>query len=36
VRVYQVKGREWVPVTEWVRGYQDEVWKLIKEAGAKK
>ncbi len=35
VRVYQVKGREWVPVTEWLRGYQDEVWKLIREAGKK-
>lgn len=35
VRVYQVKGREWVPVTEWIRGYQDEVWKLVKEAGKK-
>jgi branched-chain amino acid transport system substrate-binding protein len=35
VRVYQVKGREWVPVTDWIRGYQDEVWKLIKETGKK-
>jgi branched-chain amino acid transport system substrate-binding protein len=36
VRVYQVKGKEWVPVTEWLRGYQDEVWKLVREAAAKK
>ncbi len=35
VRMYQVKGKEWVPVTDWFRGYQDEVWKLIKEAGKK-
>ncbi len=32
VRVYQVKGKEWVPVTDWIRGYQDDVWKLVREA----
>jgi len=24
-----------VPVTDWIQGYQDEVWKLVKEAGKK-
>jgi branched-chain amino acid transport system substrate-binding protein len=33
VRVYQVKGREWVPVTDWIRGYREEVLQLVKEAG---
>ena len=32
VRVYQVKGKEWVPVTDWIRGYRDEVIKLVNEA----
>src|SRR5262249_6690286 len=25
MRVYQVKGKEWVPVSGWIRGYHDEV-----------
>ncbi|MBI4609533.1 MAG: ABC transporter substrate-binding protein [Candidatus Rokubacteria bacterium] len=36
VRVYQVKGKEWVPVTDWIRGYRDEVFKLVNEANKKK
>ena len=32
VRIYQVKGKEWVPVTDWIRGYRDEVIKLVNEA----
>ena len=35
VRVYQVKGKEWVPITDWMRGYNDEVWQLVKEAAKK-
>jgi branched-chain amino acid transport system substrate-binding protein len=35
VRVYQVKGREWVPVTDWIRGYNDDVWELVKAAAKK-
>jgi branched-chain amino acid transport system substrate-binding protein len=35
VRIYQVKGKQWVPVTEWFTGYRDIVWELIKEAAAK-
>ncbi len=35
VRVYQVKGREWIPVSDWFRGYRDEVLQLVKEAGRK-
>lgn len=32
VRVYQVKGQAWVPVSDWIRGYRDEVLQLVKEA----
>ncbi len=32
VRLYQVKGKEWVPATDWIRGYRDEVIKLVNEA----
>jgi branched-chain amino acid transport system substrate-binding protein len=35
VRIYQVKGRQWVPVTDWFTGYRAVVWELIKEAAAK-
>ncbi len=35
VRVYQVKGTEWVPITDWVRGYRDEVMALVKKANQK-
>ena len=35
LRVYQVKGREWVPVSGWIRGYRDEVMALVKGANAK-
>ncbi len=31
-RIYQVKGTEWVPVTEWFRGYRDDVMALVREA----
>lgn len=35
VRVYQVKGSAWVPVTDWTRGYRDQVMELVKDANAK-
>jgi branched-chain amino acid transport system substrate-binding protein len=35
VRIYQVKGKQWIPVTDWFTGYRDVVWELIKEAAAK-
>jgi len=35
VRVYQVKGTEWVPISDWVRGYRDEVMVLVKKANTK-
>ena len=35
VRVYQVKGTEWVPVGDWIRGYREEVTALVKEANKK-
>jgi branched-chain amino acid transport system substrate-binding protein len=34
IRVYQVKGKGWVPVTEWTRGYRDQVMDLVNEANA--
>ena len=30
LRVYQVKGTEWVPVSDWIRGYRSEVMALVK------
>jgi branched-chain amino acid transport system substrate-binding protein len=30
MKVYQVKGKEWVPVSGWIRGYRDEVMALGK------
>jgi branched-chain amino acid transport system substrate-binding protein len=35
VRIYQVKDKKWVPVTDWFTGYREVVWDLIKEAAAK-
>jgi branched-chain amino acid transport system substrate-binding protein len=35
VKVYQVKGNEWVPVSDWIRGYRDEVMALVKKANNK-
>ena len=35
VRIYQVKEKKWVPVTDWFTGYREVVWDLIKEAAAK-
>jgi branched-chain amino acid transport system substrate-binding protein len=35
VRIYQVKGKNWVPATDWFTGYQEVVWELVKEAAAK-
>jgi hypothetical protein len=35
VRIYRVKGKQWVPATDWFTGYRDVVWDLIKEAAAK-
>ena len=35
VRLYQVKGTEWVPVGDWFRGYREEVMALVKQANKK-
>jgi branched-chain amino acid transport system substrate-binding protein len=35
LRLYQVKGNGWVPVTDWMRRYHDEVMALAKKANAK-
>jgi branched-chain amino acid transport system substrate-binding protein len=35
VRIYQVKGQEWVPITDWFRGYRDEVMAQVKQANKK-
>jgi branched-chain amino acid transport system substrate-binding protein len=35
MKVYQVKGSEWVPVSDWIRGYRDEVMTLVRKANAK-
>lgn len=35
VRMYQVKGTEWVPITDWFRGYREEVLALVKSANKK-
>src|SRR5436309_615236 len=35
VRMYQVKGTEWVAITDWIRGYRDEVMTLVKQANKK-
>jgi branched-chain amino acid transport system substrate-binding protein len=34
-RFYQVKGTEWVPITDWIRGYREEVLALVKSANKK-
>jgi branched-chain amino acid transport system substrate-binding protein len=35
VRIYQVKDKQWVSVTDWFTGYREVVWELVKEAAAK-
>ena len=35
VKVYQVKGNAWVPVSDWTRGYRDEAMALVKQANKK-
>ena len=35
LRVYQVKGNEWVPVSGWIRGYREEVMALVRKANHK-
>src|SRR5262249_31619556 len=35
VRLYQVKGNAWVPVTDWTRAYRDEAMALVKKANTK-
>ena len=35
LKVFQVKGNEWVPVSDWIRGYRDEVMALVKKANAR-
>jgi branched-chain amino acid transport system substrate-binding protein len=35
LRLYQVKGSAWVPLTDWFRGYHDEVMALAKKANAR-
>jgi len=35
LRLYQVRGRAWVPLTDWSRGYRDEVMQQVRKANAK-
>jgi branched-chain amino acid transport system substrate-binding protein len=35
LRVYQVKGSAWVPVSDWMRGYRDEVMALVRNANGR-
>lgn len=35
LRIYQVKGTQWVPVTDWARGYRDDVMALVRKANGK-
>jgi branched-chain amino acid transport system substrate-binding protein len=35
MKVYQVKGSEWVPVSDWIRGYRDDVMALVRKANNK-
>jgi branched-chain amino acid transport system substrate-binding protein len=35
LRVYQVTGTEWVPVSGWIRDYRDEVMTLVRAANKK-
>jgi len=35
LRVYQVKGNGWVPVSDWIRGDRAEVMALVKKANNK-
>jgi branched-chain amino acid transport system substrate-binding protein len=35
IRMYQVKGTEWVPISDWIRGYRDEVLAEVKKANKK-
>lgn len=35
LRVCQVRGSEWVPVSGWIRGYRDEVMALVRAANKK-
>jgi hypothetical protein len=35
LRVHQVKGNEWVPVSEWMRGYRDETMALVRSMNKK-
>jgi branched-chain amino acid transport system substrate-binding protein len=35
LRVYQVKGTEWVPMSDWIRDYRDEVMTLVRTANKK-
>jgi branched-chain amino acid transport system substrate-binding protein len=35
LKVYQVKGNAWVPVSDWIRGYRNEVMAQVKKANNK-
>jgi branched-chain amino acid transport system substrate-binding protein len=35
LKVYQVKGNEWVPVSDWIRGYREELMLQVRQANAK-
>ena len=35
LRVYQVGGDEWLPVSDWIRSYRDEVMTLVRKANNK-
>jgi branched-chain amino acid transport system substrate-binding protein len=30
IRLYQVKGKEWVPATDWFRGYREVILAQVK------
>lgn len=35
LKMYQVKGRAWVPVSDWIRGYRDDVMAQVRKANGK-
>jgi branched-chain amino acid transport system substrate-binding protein len=35
LKMYQVKGKAWVPVSDWIRGYRDDVMAQVRKANNK-
>jgi branched-chain amino acid transport system substrate-binding protein len=35
LRLYQVKGNSWSPVTGWIRGYRDELMELVRKSNGR-